>query len=188
MGERDLPVPGRSPYDQRRRVPRWGSESHQRTREGGNHGYCVCWIDLAKNVFAVHGVEEHGKPVLVRLMAPKFVAPCRLSGQRGKNDAADAAAMGEAVQRPNMWFVPIKSVDQQTRLTLHRNCSKIPDRFLNTGYYAHVIPYAPVQRRRVSAVRFNRLLGRRAHLALNQRRDSSVPQCFSISPAPVSSN
>ena len=91
-------------------------------------------IDLAKNVFAIHGVDEHGKAVLVRpsvprarlhqlvaalppctigmeacsgahhwarlfaqhghtvrLMAPKFVAPYRMSGKRGKNDAADAA-------------------------------------------------------------------------------------------------
>lgn len=34
----------------------------------------------------------------VRLMAPKFVAPCRLSGNRGKNEAADAAAICEPVK------------------------------------------------------------------------------------------
>ena len=33
----------------------------------------------------------------VRLMAPKFVVPYRMSGKRGKNDAADAAAICEAV-------------------------------------------------------------------------------------------
>ena len=55
-------------------------------------------IDLAKNVFAVHGVDEAGK----------FVAPYRLSGRKGKNDAADAQAICEAVQRPHMRFVPIK--------------------------------------------------------------------------------
>lgn len=120
-------------------------------------------IDLAKSVFAVHGVNEAGRPDLVRpsvprarlleliaalppctigmeactgahhwarlftahghtvrLMAPKFVAPYRLSGKRGKNDAADAAAICEAVQRPSMRFVPIKSVDQQGRLMVHR--------------------------------------------------------------------
>ena len=87
-------------------------------------------IDLAKNVFAVHGVDEVGKAALVRpsvpraklheliaslppctvameactgahhwarlfaalghtvrLIAPKFVAPYRMSGVRGKNDA-----------------------------------------------------------------------------------------------------
>jgi transposase len=120
-------------------------------------------IDLAKNVFAVHGVDEHGKPALVRptvararlhepiaalppctvamqactgahhwarlfsacghtvrLIAPKFVAPYRMSGVRGKNDAADAAAICEAVQRPSMRFVPPKSIDQQARLMVHR--------------------------------------------------------------------
>jgi hypothetical protein len=120
-------------------------------------------IDLAKNVFAVHGVDATGKPVLlkpnvpraklaaliaslppcligmeacsgahhwarlfatfghtVRLMAPKFVAPYRLSGKRGKNDAADAAAICEAVTRANMRFVPIKTLDQQGQLMVHR--------------------------------------------------------------------
>jgi transposase len=120
-------------------------------------------IDLAKSVFAVHGVDESGKPALVRpnvrrdqllelvanlppcvigmeacsgahhwarqfavyghtakLMAPKFVAPYRMAGKRGKNDAADAAAICEAVQRPNMRFVPVKSVDQQGALCVHR--------------------------------------------------------------------
>lgn len=43
---------------------------------------------------------QHGHAV--RLMAPKFVAPYRMSGKRGKNDAADAMAICEAVQRPNM--------------------------------------------------------------------------------------
>jgi transposase len=61
---------------------------------------------------------SHGHTV--RLMAPKFVSPYRLSGKRGKNDAADAAAICEAVQRPNMRFVPIKSVEQQAALALHR--------------------------------------------------------------------
>ncbi|RZI79477.1 MAG: IS110 family transposase [Pseudomonas sp.] len=120
-------------------------------------------IDLAKSVFALHGVDEHGKAVLVapkvardtlvgmmaalppctigmeacsgahhwarlfgglghtvRLMAPKFVAPYRMSGKRGKNDAADAAAICEAVQRPNMRFVPVKSLEQQGKLSMHR--------------------------------------------------------------------
>ena len=56
----------------------------------------------------------------VRLMAPKFVVPYRLSGVRGKNDAADAAAICEALQRPQMRFVPPKSAAQQTQLTVHR--------------------------------------------------------------------
>jgi transposase len=120
-------------------------------------------IDLAKNVFAVHGVDETGRAVLVKpkvargrlldlvaqlppcligmeacsgahhwarlfrvhghcvkLMAPKFVTPYRMSGKRGKNDAADAAAICEAVTRPKMRFVPIKEVNQQATLCLHR--------------------------------------------------------------------
>jgi transposase len=120
-------------------------------------------IDLAKNVFAVHGVDDSGKAVLVkpkvsrehllalivqlppcvigmeacsgahhwarqfrahghtvRLMAPKFVIPYRMSGKRGKNDAVDAAAICEAVTRPNMRFVPIKEEHQQIILCLHR--------------------------------------------------------------------
>ena len=120
-------------------------------------------IDLAKNVFALHGVNEAGKPELlqprvprtklhalvaslppcaigieacsgahhwarlfqahghtVRLIAPKLVTPYRMSGKRGKNDAADAAAICEAVSRPNMRFVPVKTVEQQSRLMAHR--------------------------------------------------------------------
>lgn len=120
-------------------------------------------IDLAKNVFAVHGVNAGGKPELVRpkvaraklhelvaslppctigmeacsgahhwarlfierghtvrLIAPKFVTPYRMSGKQGKNDAADAAAICEAVQRPNMRFVPVKTEQQQAELCVHR--------------------------------------------------------------------
>jgi len=120
-------------------------------------------IDLAKNIFAVHGVNLGGSVVLrqpkvaraklgamiaalppsvigmeacsgahywarqfqahghtVRLMAPKLVTPYRMTGKRGKNDAADAAAICEAMQRPNMRFVPVKSEDQQARLMVHR--------------------------------------------------------------------
>jgi transposase len=48
------------------------------------------------------------------------VTPYRMSGKRGKNDAADAAAICEAVSRPNMRFVPVKSEEQQARLMVHR--------------------------------------------------------------------
>ncbi|HUA24849.1 MAG TPA: IS110 family transposase, partial [Steroidobacteraceae bacterium] len=116
-------------------------------------------IDLAKNVFQVHGVDEHGKTVLkkqlkrhqvlgffsnmplcligmeacggahhwarrlqaqghtVRVMAPQFVKPY-VKGN--KHDAADAEAICEAVSRPSMRFVPIKSLEQQAVLSLHR--------------------------------------------------------------------
>jgi len=53
----------------------------------------------------------------VRLMAPQFVKPYVKSN---KNDAADAEAICEAVTRPNMRFVPIKNIDQQSVLALHR--------------------------------------------------------------------
>jgi len=52
-------------------------------------------------------------------MAPQFVVPYRMSGKRGKNDKADAAAICEAVQRPNMRFVPVKSEVAQARLAVH---------------------------------------------------------------------
>ncbi len=116
-------------------------------------------IDLAKNVFQVHGIDARGKVVLrrqlrreqvvvffvnlppcvigmeacasshhwgrtlerfghtVRLMAPQFVKPYV---KTNKNDAADAEAICEAVSRPNMRFVPIKSIEQQAVLSVHR--------------------------------------------------------------------
>ena len=116
-------------------------------------------IDLAKRVFALHGVNASRRVVLrktvrceqfvetvaklapsligmeacsgshewarrfqglghtVRLMAPVFVAPYRKSG---KNDGNDAEAICEAVRRPNMRFVPVKSAEQQALLALHR--------------------------------------------------------------------
>ena len=46
--------------------------------------------------------------------------PYRLSGKRGKNDADDAAAICEAVQRPNMRFVRVKSLAQQAQHAVHR--------------------------------------------------------------------
>lgn len=116
-------------------------------------------LDLAKNVFQVHGVDEHGKAVLrktlkraqvlaffanvptcllgmeacagahywarelakqghtVKLIAPQFVKPY-VKGN--KNDANDAEAICEAVGRPHMRFVPVKSVEQQDLQALHR--------------------------------------------------------------------
>jgi len=56
----------------------------------------------------------------VKLIAPHFVSPYRLSGKTGKNDAADAAAICEAASRPSMRFVPVKSVEQQSMVALHR--------------------------------------------------------------------
>ena len=53
----------------------------------------------------------------VKLMAPQFVKPYV---KTNKNDAADAEAICEAVDRPNMRFVPIKTGEQQAVLALHR--------------------------------------------------------------------
>jgi transposase len=53
----------------------------------------------------------------VRLMPPTYVKPYV---KRGKTDAADAEAICEAATRPTMRFVPVKSVDQQSILMLHR--------------------------------------------------------------------
>jgi transposase len=116
-------------------------------------------IDLAKNVFQVHGVDERGKAGLrkqlkrkdvvsffanlepcligmeacasahywarklaqfghtVRLMAPQFVKPYV---KTNKNDRNDAEAICEAVSRPNMRFVPVKTAEMQAVLALHR--------------------------------------------------------------------
>jgi transposase len=53
----------------------------------------------------------------VKLMAPQFVKPYV---KTNKNDMADAEAICEAVSRPNMRFVPIKDVEQQAVLAVHR--------------------------------------------------------------------
>jgi transposase len=116
-------------------------------------------LDLAKNVFQVHGINITGdvvvrrrlrrsqvrsffadlKPCLIGLEAcgtahfwarelvtfgheVKIIPPSYVKAyvRRGKNDAVDAAAICEAVTRPNMRFVPIKSEDQQSALMLHK--------------------------------------------------------------------
>ena len=53
----------------------------------------------------------------IRIIAPKFVAPYR---KGGKNDSNDAEAICEAASRPSMRFVPVKTVDQQAVLCVHR--------------------------------------------------------------------
>jgi transposase len=116
-------------------------------------------LDLAKSVFALHGVDERGAVVSrktlkraqvlpffarqerctigmeacgsahdwarrlsalghdVRLMPASYVKPYV---KRGKTDANDAAAICEAVTRPTMRFVPVKTVEQQGIIALHR--------------------------------------------------------------------
>jgi len=116
-------------------------------------------LDIAKNVFQVHGIDAHGRVVLrkrlargqvlaffanlprcligmeacggahywareltrlgheVRLMPPQYV---KAYVKTNKHDAADAEGCCEAVRRPGMRFVPIKSADRQALLMLHR--------------------------------------------------------------------
>ena len=116
-------------------------------------------LDIAKNLFQVHGVDAAGKvsirkklrrgavlgffaglePCLVgieascgahhwarelgalghevRLLPPAYV---KAYVKRGKNDAVDAEAICEAVTRPSMRFVPVKSAEQQAALVAHR--------------------------------------------------------------------
>src|ERR1700758_4629994 len=115
-------------------------------------------LDLAKNVFQLHGVDASGAAVLkrqlqradvekvfvklspclvgmeacgsahhwarvigrhghrVRLMPPAYVKPYV---KRNKNDGRDAEGICEAVGRPSMRFVPVKSVEQQAALAVH---------------------------------------------------------------------
>jgi transposase len=54
----------------------------------------------------------------VKLLPPSYVKPYV---KRGKTDAADAEAICEAVTRPNMHFVPIKTPEQQAALMMHRS-------------------------------------------------------------------
>ena len=116
-------------------------------------------LDLAKNLFQVHAVDENGAVLVrrqvrraqvllffsrlhpcligieacagarhwarelaklghdVRLIPPSYVNPFV---KRGKTDAADAEAICEAVIRPNMRFVPLKTEKQQAVLMQHR--------------------------------------------------------------------
>ncbi len=124
----------------------------------------VLGIDLAKNVFQLHGVDEKGKIILqrklsrnklaefictippcligmeacggahywarkfenfgheVRLMSPQYVKPYV---KTNKNDMNDAEAICEAVTRPSMRFVPIKTIEQQDIQAVHRIRSRL---------------------------------------------------------------
>ena len=116
-------------------------------------------LDIAKNVFQVHGIDAAEKVVVRKQLRRgqmlaffKALPPCLVGMEacatshywareltkhghqvrlmpakdvkayvkRNKNDAADAEAICEAVRRPTMRFVQIKSVEQQGRLMLHR--------------------------------------------------------------------
>ena len=55
-----------------------------------------------------------------RIISAQLVEPYRSQGTSGKNDANDAAAICEAASRPTMRFIPVKSVEQQSMLCVHR--------------------------------------------------------------------
>ena len=55
-----------------------------------------------------------------RIISAHLAAPYRSEGHAGKNDANDAAAICEAAGRPHMRFVPVKSIEQQSLLCVHR--------------------------------------------------------------------
>jgi transposase len=55
-----------------------------------------------------------------RIISAQLVSPYRLEGHTGKNDANDAAAICEAASRPQMRFIPVKSIEQQSMLCVHR--------------------------------------------------------------------
>jgi transposase len=77
----------------------------------------------------------------VRLMPPAYVKPYV---KRGKTDAADAEAICEAVSRPTMRFVPVKSTEQQAALALHRT-RDLPERFRSGRQFAASLGLTPLQ-------------------------------------------
>jgi transposase len=77
-----------------------------------------CLVGIEACPSAHHWARElQGLGHTVRLMPPSYV---KAYLKRSKNDANDAAAICEAVTRPSMRFVPIKTKEQQTALMLHR--------------------------------------------------------------------
>jgi transposase len=78
----------------------------------------VCLIGMEACATAHHWARELTKlGHTVRLLPPAYV---KAYVKRSKNDAADAAAICEAVTRPSMRFVPIKTEEQQASLAVHR--------------------------------------------------------------------
>jgi transposase len=81
-------------------------------------GLSPCLVGIEACPSAHHwGRELQALGHTVRLMPPSYV---KAYLKRSKNDANDAAAICEAVTRPSMRFVPIKTKAQQTGVMLHR--------------------------------------------------------------------
>jgi len=82
-------------------------------------GLLPCLVGIEACPSAHHWSRElQALGLTVRLMPPNYV---KAYLKRSKNDANDAAAICEAVTRPSMGFVPIKSEQQQSILILHRS-------------------------------------------------------------------
>lgn len=80
---------------------------------------CIVAMEISSG--AHHWARRLSQLALVpRLMSAQLVQPYRSQGASGKNDANDAAAICEAASRPTMRFVPVKSVEQQSMLCVHR--------------------------------------------------------------------
>jgi transposase len=77
----------------------------------------------------------------VRLMAPQYVKPYV---KRQKNDRADAEAICEAVQRPSMRFVAVKSEEQQSTLVIHRVRETLVAQKLINALRAHLAEFGIV--------------------------------------------
>ena len=86
---------------------------------------------------------------IVKLMPPAYVRP------RGKTDAADAEAIAEAVTRPTMRFVAVKTVDQQAALMLHkvRDLLVRQRTMLANALRAHLAEYGMIAARGPGGVR-----------------------------------
>jgi transposase len=77
-----------------------------------------CLVGLEACSSAHHWARELiGLGFSVKLIPPAYVKPFV---RRNKNDAADAAAICEALARPNLRFVPVRSIDNQAQLMRHR--------------------------------------------------------------------
>ena len=83
----------------------------------------ACEVGIEACGGAHHWAREIGKlGHSVKLIAPQFVKPYV---KTNKNDAADAEAICEAMSRPNMRFVPIKTTAQQDLQAIHRIRSEL---------------------------------------------------------------
>ena len=81
-----------------------------------------CVIGLEACATAHYWARELGARHEVRLMPAQYV---KAYVKRNKNDAADAQAICEAVVRPTMRFVPVKTAEQQSALLLHRGRERL---------------------------------------------------------------